>query len=117
MGMTALLILEVLRLHSDSESSSSSDNDGPLQTPSATAQVCPCEVAFPSTSGEAVPHADSSSDEDSEKCPICLDTFSTQEVGIPDTCNCTFCAYCLQQFSKNVNTCPIDQQVFNGILV
>jgi hypothetical protein len=50
-------------------------------------QICLCEAAFLSTSDEAVP-----CDEDSEKCPICLHTFSTHEVGIPDTCNHTFYA-------------------------
>jgi hypothetical protein len=44
-------------------------------------QIYSCEAAFLSTSAEAVPRADSSNDEDSEKCPICLHTFSTHEVG------------------------------------
>lgn len=48
-------------------------------------EICPSEAAFLSTSNKAVPLANSSSDEDSEKCPICLHTFSIHEAGIPDT--------------------------------
>jgi hypothetical protein len=40
--------------------------------------------------------ADSSSDWDSVKCPVCSVTFTTQEVGTPDACDHTFCAACLQ---------------------
>lgn len=48
-------------------------------------QICPYEIALLSTSGEAVLHAGNSSDEDSEKYPICLHTFSTREVRLPKT--------------------------------
>jgi PHD and RING finger domain-containing protein 1 len=36
--------------------------------------------------------SDSSSDGDSGKCPICLNTFTTHEVATSDTCDHTFCA-------------------------
>lgn len=58
-----------------------------------------------------------SSDGQSEKCPICLLTFKTQDIGSPETCDHTFCVECIQEWSKNVNTCPVDRQEFTLILV
>jgi hypothetical protein len=54
---------------------------------------------------------------DSVNCPVCLDTFTTQKVGTPDTCNHTFCAACLQECAKNNNICPVYGQKYNFILV
>jgi PHD and RING finger domain-containing protein 1 len=56
-------------------------------------------------------------DEDSVKCPVCSATFATQEVGTPDTCDHTFCAACLQEWPKNEKSCPVDQQMFDFILL
>lgn len=58
-----------------------------------------------------------SSDGQSEKCPICLLKFKDQEIGSPETCDHTFCVDCIKEWSKNVNTCPVDRQEFNLILV
>lgn len=58
-----------------------------------------------------------SSDDQAEKCPICLLTFKQQEVGTPEVCDHTFCAECIQEWSRSVNTCPVDRQPFNLILV
>jgi PHD and RING finger domain-containing protein 1 len=84
----------------------------------STAPVC--GSVSPSTSPEAVLPAaymsDSSSDGDSEKCAICLVTLGAQEVGTPDTCNHFFCASCLEEWSANASTCPLDRQEFNFIL-
>jgi hypothetical protein len=65
---------------------------------------------------------DKSNDRDSEKCPIYLDAFQTQEVGTPDVCDHTFCVSCLQKWRKNNNNnnnnnCPIDRKKFDLILV
>jgi hypothetical protein len=60
---------------------------------------------------------DNGNDGDSEKCPVCLENFTTQVVGIPDICDHTFCASCLHEWSKNENNCPVDRQKFNFILV
>ncbi|KAG5880872.1 hypothetical protein JTB14_038083 [Gonioctena quinquepunctata] len=57
------------------------------------------------------------SDGQSEKCPICLVSFKTQEIGSPESCDHTFCLECIQEWSKNMNTCPIDRQEYNLILV
>jgi hypothetical protein len=61
--------------------------------------------------------ADNSSDGDPVKCPVCSATITTQEVGIPDTCDHKFCATCILELSKNDNTCPVDRQMFNSILL
>jgi PHD and RING finger domain-containing protein 1 len=61
--------------------------------------------------------ADSSSDGDSVNCPVCSVTITTQEAGTPDTCDHTFCAACLQKWSENNNTCPVDRQVFKSKIV
>lgn len=58
-----------------------------------------------------------SSDDQAEKCPICLLTFKQQEIGTPESCDHTFCADCIQEWAKNVNTCPVDRQPFSLILV
>jgi hypothetical protein len=50
---------------------------------------------------------DNSGDGDSVNCPVCLVTFTTQGVGTPDTCDHTFYAACLQEWSKNENNCPV----------
>lgn len=52
-----------------------------------------------------------------EKCPICLASFRNQEVGSPESCEHSFCADCIQEWSKNVNTCPVDRQPFNLIYI
>jgi PHD and RING finger domain-containing protein 1 len=69
-------------------------------------------AVFPS-----VHFSDSSSDDDSDKCPICLVTIGEQELGTPDSCDHIFCVICLKEWSKIVNICPVDRQVFNAILV
>jgi PHD and RING finger domain-containing protein 1 len=69
-----------------------------------------------SRSGEPVVNAKSSSDE-AEKCPICLNAFTTQEIGLPDCCNHAFCCTCLEEWSKRVNTCPMDRGLFIAIHV
>ncbi|KAJ8249195.1 hypothetical protein GJAV_G00232180 [Gymnothorax javanicus] len=56
-----------------------------------------------------------SSDEDAEKCPICLNTFHEQPVATPETCEHYFCLDCILEWSKNANSCPVDRIVFNKI--
>ncbi|XP_074950559.1 PHD and RING finger domain-containing protein 1 isoform X2 [Phalacrocorax aristotelis] len=41
-----------------------------------------------------------SSDEDSENCPICLNTFRDQAVGTPENCSHYFCLDCIVEWSK-----------------
>ncbi|KAG6460234.1 hypothetical protein O3G_MSEX011847 [Manduca sexta] len=57
------------------------------------------------------------SEGNSEKCSICLLRFTDQEVGTPETCEHIFCLDCITEWSKNVNTCPVDRITFNSIVV
>ncbi|XP_023704168.1 PHD and RING finger domain-containing protein 1-like isoform X2 [Cryptotermes secundus] len=76
--------------------------------------VCPCGELM-SPSGEPVVNVISSSDAGAEECPICFNTFTTQEVGIPDCCKHTFCCTCLEEWSERANTCPIDKKIIFSI--
>ncbi|NWJ04471.1 PHRF1 protein, partial [Crypturellus undulatus] len=58
-----------------------------------------------------------SSDEDSENCPICLNTFRDQAVGTPENCSHYFCLDCIEEWSKNANSCPVDRILFNYISI
>ncbi|GIY74225.1 PHD and RING finger domain-containing protein 1 [Caerostris darwini] len=60
---------------------------------------------------------DLSDNEQTEKCAICLSKFLGQDIATPETCDHVFCLGCLQQWAKNVNTCPIDRLKFNLILI
>lgn len=61
--------------------------------------------------------ASDSSEGNSDKCSICLLRFKEQEVGTPETCEHIFCLDCITEWSKNVNTCPVDRIMFNTIIV
>ncbi|KAL4224737.1 PHD and RING finger domain-containing protein 1 [Mactra antiquata] len=66
---------------------------------------------------EAVLEAsDSDGTDDTERCPICLNRFKDQDIGTPESCDHMFCLECIQEWSKNVNTCPSDRLVFKLIL-
>lgn len=43
---------------------------------------------------------DLSSDEDTEKCPICLNSFHQQPVATPDSCEHYFCLDCILEWAK-----------------
>nr|XP_034978262.1 PHD and RING finger domain-containing protein 1 isoform X3 [Zootoca vivipara] len=69
---------------------------------------------------KAKPHLNgflSSSDEDAENCPICLNTFRDQAVGTPESCAHYFCLDCIVEWSKNANSCPVDRILFKSICV
>ncbi|XP_006877068.1 PREDICTED: PHD and RING finger domain-containing protein 1 [Chrysochloris asiatica] len=59
----------------------------------------------------------SSSDDEAENCPICLNAFRDQAVGTPETCAHYFCLDCIMEWSKNANSCPVDRAVFKCICV
>ncbi|XP_022105700.1 protein SCAF11-like isoform X2 [Acanthaster planci] len=52
-----------------------------------------------------------------EKCPVCLDVFWDKEVGSPESCDHIFCLDCILEWSRNINTCPVDRSLFRSILV
>ncbi|XP_029378045.1 PHD and RING finger domain-containing protein 1 isoform X1 [Echeneis naucrates] len=56
-----------------------------------------------------------SSDEESETCPICLNSFTNQPVATPENCQHYFCLDCILEWAKNANLCPIDRIAFNSI--
>lgn len=58
-----------------------------------------------------------SSDEDAEKCPICLNSFHEQPVATPESCEHYFCLDCILEWAKNANSCPVDRIVFSNILL
>jgi len=70
----------------------------------------------PSSSSLTNANSDSSDDQ-SEKCPICLLPFRKQQVGTPSACDHCFCLECLLEWSKNINTCPVDRILFTTIVV
>jgi hypothetical protein len=81
------------------------------------ATICEEEAASFTSVPSAASSEEGSTGREPVKCPICLREFSTQEVGTPESCNHSFCADCLQEWSENSNTCPVDREVYNAILV
>ncbi|XP_023205530.1 PHD and RING finger domain-containing protein 1 [Xiphophorus maculatus] len=65
--------------------------------------------------GGSADFAEMSSDEDREKCPICLNSFSSQPVATPENCEHYFCFDCILEWTKNANSCPVDRIVFDNI--
>ncbi|XP_038131370.1 PHD and RING finger domain-containing protein 1 [Cyprinodon tularosa] len=65
--------------------------------------------------GSSADFAEMSSDEDREKCPICLNSFSSQPVATPENCEHYFCFDCILEWTKNANSCPVDRIVFDNI--
>lgn len=48
-----------------------------------------------------------SSDEDAEKCPICLNSFCDQPVATPENCAHYFCLDCIEEWAR-VSAAVID---------
>lgn len=65
--------------------------------------------------GTSVDLAVMSSDEDAEKCPICLNSLNSQPVATPENCEHYFCFDCILEWAKNANSCPVDRMAFNSI--
>ncbi|CAH2085107.1 unnamed protein product [Euphydryas editha] len=72
---------------------------------------------MPTASKPASGFASDSSEGNSDKCSICLLRFKEQQVGTPESCEHIFCLDCITEWSKNVNTCPVDRMTFNSIIV
>ncbi|XP_033215800.1 uncharacterized protein LOC117172115 isoform X3 [Belonocnema kinseyi] len=70
-----------------------------------------------SASTSAVGFESDASDGQSEKCPICLLSFRNQEIATPSSCEHSFCLECIEEWSKNVNNCPVDRKNFTVIHV
>ncbi|KAI4458625.1 phd and ring finger domain-containing protein 1 [Holotrichia oblita] len=106
---------QVATLASDSNVSDSSDSefdsDWVTETEAKTTSTQDTKLVSKNDSSS------DSGDDQLEKCPICLLPFKSQEVGSPESCDHSFCIDCILEWSKNVNTCPVDRQIFNLILV
>ncbi|XP_075975646.1 uncharacterized protein LOC142976245 isoform X2 [Anticarsia gemmatalis] len=70
-----------------------------------------------SAAGPTSGFASDSSEGNSDKCSICLMRFTDQQVGTPQSCEHIFCLDCITEWSKNVNTCPVDRMTFDFIVV
>ncbi|XP_063218187.1 PHD and RING finger domain-containing protein 1-like isoform X2 [Bacillus rossius redtenbacheri] len=102
---------------SDWMSASDVEGEAPRSAPPSPATPAPTKGAGGKGVAARVPSSGSESDGQSEKCPICLRGFASQEIGTPEACDHSFCSECLQEWAKNVNTCPVDRQMFTLILV
>lgn len=75
------------------------------------------EKPVPSSPANANFDSDNSDNEQLEKCPICLLPFRKQQIGTPSICEHRFCLECLLEWCKNINTCPVDRQIFTTVRV
>lgn len=57
-------------------------------------------VAVVDAQGKLEANGAFNSDDDSESCPICLNTFRDQAVGTPENCAHYFCLDCIVEWSK-----------------
>ncbi|CAG4928640.1 unnamed protein product [Colias eurytheme] len=92
------------------DSEAESDTSGWASDRSNSKQVA-------STSKAPSGFASDSSEGNSDKCSICLLRFKNQEIGTPINCEHIFCLDCITEWSKNVNTCPVDRITFESIVV
>lgn len=103
----------------DSDDDSTDDSWSPVKNRQASIPVPTEQVEMTNAVSD---HANSSDSDSSscdllEKCPICLHAFREQEIGTPSVCGHDFCAPCIQEWSSNVQTCPIDRKPFTIIRV
>ncbi|CAG2166915.1 unnamed protein product [Oppiella nova] len=63
--------------------------------------------------------SDVGSDGSAPTCYICLNAFAGQDIGSPDSCQDLhyFCLECIEEWSKQINTCPVDRKRFTIIYV
>lgn len=88
------------------------ENDNEKSPTSANAAA-----VSPTLSDNANSSDSDSSCDGTEKCPICLHSFRDQEVGAPNVCEHSYCAPCIEEWSNNVQTCPIDRKPFTKIRI
>ena len=122
-------LLSVLAIDSDSNSDWQSDWDSSDDLEGDAAVASPSKSQSGEKSKKVSENEPSSaltsaagfesdnSDGQSEKCPICLLPFRKQEIANPASCEHCFCLECIVEWSKNINTCPVDRQKFTVINV
>lgn len=111
-----------MRVVSDDESDSSGSEVVRTRRGRALPKLRDSDSEGAACLADAVPRptsgfASDSSEGNSEKCSICLMRFTDQEVGTPQSCEHIFCLDCITEWSKNVNTCPVDRLTFDSIVV
>lgn len=93
------------------------DSEGDSDTSGCATDRSSAPKATTSTVKTPSGFASDSSEGNSDKCSICLLRFTNQEVGTPQSCEHIFCLDCITEWSKNVNTCPVDRMTFDFIVV
>ncbi|XP_041853075.1 PHD and RING finger domain-containing protein 1 isoform X3 [Melanotaenia boesemani] len=88
------------------------DDDGKNEDEEEEEEAKPEDGAFGGTSADL---PGMSSDEDAEKCPICLNSFNSQPVATPENCEHYFCFDCILEWAKNATSCPVDRIDFSSI--
>lgn len=98
---------------------STDDSWSPVKNPQASSSnTTKMESTHPNVMDDNPVSSDSDSSCDAmEKCPICLHAFREQEIGTPSVCEHSFCAPCIEEWSSNVQTCPIDRKPFTTIRI
>lgn len=89
----------------------------------AATQAAAADRVEPTAEEQSAASASSSSDDNDDdanpnrrdKCPICLHSFRSQPLGRPTSCEHAFCLCCIEEWSRNVQTCPIDRLPFSAI--
>lgn len=87
----------------------------------STSSAAAGAVALPSAGWASSDSSSSASGSDSDsvngpdKCPICLHSFREQPLGVPDACEHRYCLPCIEEWARNVQTCPIDRLPFTSI--
>lgn len=54
---------------------------------------------------------------ETQECSICLKEFKKQQTGLLETCEHSFCAQCILQWSKHHNTCPLDYKIYDSVII
>ncbi|GIY86854.1 PHD and RING finger domain-containing protein 1 [Caerostris extrusa] len=65
--------------------------------------------------GQSTTKTSPSQNAEEECCPVCLNDFIGQDLGVPENCEHMFCLECIKEWAKNINTCPIDRKEFSII--
>lgn len=103
----------------DDSDESTDDSWSPVKNrQTASTDATNTETTQPNAMSDNANTSDSDSSCDlMEKCPICLHAFREQEIGTPSVCEHSFCAPCIEEWSSNVQTCPIDRKPFTMIRI
>lgn len=96
---------------------SDADSDSSAWATDHSTPVADSQTAATGSAKPASGFASDSSEGNSDKCSICLMRFTDQQVGTPQTCEHIFCLDCITEWSRNVNTCPVDRMMFDCIVV